>query len=219
MDSLIGLIIFGVIAGLSGLVKLIEKRKEEELRRTRAERRNVDDLPEATRRMLYGEGGPPVARRRGEGVPPPPVAVPRRPVPPPTPPQRPLPMPRGEMPAPPVGQRRPVPQQRPAVPQRQAGPPPMPQQRPQPQQIPRTAIPPVSTDWTPPPPTAAPRPEPRRAPASVPETSASAPATEPARRGGRRRQTSIKELVHYPATLRTSIVLMEVLGTPRGLRE
>ena len=50
MDDLIGFIIFGIIFAISGFAKLLEKRKQEEQRRQRTTRQDVDELPEATRR-------------------------------------------------------------------------------------------------------------------------------------------------------------------------
>ena len=206
MDSLIGLIIFGVIAALSGLVKLIEKRKEEALREQRGSRQNVDELPEATRRMLYGDGGPPVARRREEGGATPPVAAPRREsAPPPPPPRRPVPQQRAET-------RPTVPPQPRPVPQQQSRPQPRPVAQPQAQRRPA--------------PVAASRPAQQFQPAQtqvqvlpegVTRQSTTQPvAVEPPPR--RRRQPSIKALLHHPKTLRTSIMLHEVLGPPKSMQ-
>ena len=44
MEELIGLVIFGVIAAISGLAKLQEQRKEEQARKERGNRKGVDEL-------------------------------------------------------------------------------------------------------------------------------------------------------------------------------
>lgn len=80
MENLLGLIIFLVIAGISVVGKMRESRKLEEERRDRESMPPVE-LPEATRRMLYGDIGDdiPTARPRqtGEAPPPRPVVVAR----------------------------------------------------------------------------------------------------------------------------------------------
>lgn len=79
MENLLGLIIFLVIAGISVVGKMRETRKLEEERRERESMPPVE-LPEATRRMLYGDTGDiPTARPRqtGEAPPPRPVVVAR----------------------------------------------------------------------------------------------------------------------------------------------
>ncbi len=79
MENLLGLIIFLVIAGISVVGKMRESRKAEEERREREGMPPVE-LPEVTRRMLYGDSGDiPTARPRqtGEAPPPRPVVVAR----------------------------------------------------------------------------------------------------------------------------------------------
>lgn len=85
LENIIGFIIFLVVAGSSIVSKILEQRKADA---ERQQRRKVDpsELPEATRRMLYGETGEPpregqapghdipTARRKGAGAPP----MPRR---------------------------------------------------------------------------------------------------------------------------------------------
>lgn len=212
MESLFGLIIFGIIAAVSGLVKLAEKRKEEELRKQRPTKQNVDELPEATRRMLYGDGGPPVARRRGAGPPPPPIAVPRRETLPQAPQRRPVPQRQVNIPTA-VPQHRETTQQQPVPQPRQRPVPPlpgrMPAQAPARQSAQRT----LQENWQ----------RAQRPPESQQQrTPQPAAAEERARRASPARQrgsrASIKDLLHHPKTLRTSIILQEVLSPPKALR-
>lgn len=213
MDDVIGFIIFAVIAAISGLAKLMENRKAEEARKQQANRKGVDELPEATRRMLYGDGGPPVARRRGEGPPPPPV-------------------PRAEAPRP-APQRRPVPQQQ--APQR-----PVPQR----QQAPTAPRPiaqplPQRKDWRETP--AMPQEQHDHRESSVVvsehvreqarsasdiirqeerERSTKVPAQPAARQPARMSQAQVfRSLARNKNALRASMITMEVMGTPKGLRE
>ena len=221
VEELIGLVIFGVIAAISGLAKLQEQRKEEQARKERGNRKGVDELPEATKRMLYGDGGPPVARRRGEGPPPPPVAVPRAEAPRPAPQRRPVPQRQQGMPAAPQRQQPPQRQQAPAAPRPIAQP--LPQQQ----------------DWrgTPAMPQA-PQPDYRES---------SRVASEHAQERARSAEEAIREEARYRSTdaarqpvakqparmsqaqlfrslarnknaLRASMITMEVMGTPKGLR-
>ncbi len=217
VEEFIGLIIFGIIAAVSGLAKLQEQRKEEQARKDRGNRKGVDELPEATRRMLYGDGGPPVARRRGEGPPPPPIAVPRAEAPRPAP------------------QRRPVPQQQ--APQR-----PVPQRQQAPS-APRPIAQPLTQrqDWreTPAMPQAQPPQQDYRESSRV--------ASEHAQERARSAEEAIREEERYRSTdarkqappkqparmsqaqlfrslarnknaLRASMITMEVMGPPKGLR-
>lgn len=63
MESFLPFIIIVVITGLSLLNKLQErKRVEAERQEAEENRSDYEDLPEATRRMVYGDGGPPEAR-------------------------------------------------------------------------------------------------------------------------------------------------------------
>ena len=223
MEEFIGLIIFGVIAAISGFAKLQEQRKEEEARKQRsANRPSVDELPEATRRMLYGDGGPPVAKRRGEGTPPP-VAVPRAEAPRPAPQQRPVPQRQQGMPAAPP---------RREVPQRQFAP-----------EAPRPIAQPLPQrqDWrgTPPQPAAQrPMPDPRQATVSAGERerervravaeaarqeatyrSTDVPKAPVAKQAARMSQAQLfRGLARNKNALRASMITMEVMGTPKGLR-
>lgn len=85
MDDILGFIVFLLIAGISGAAKYMESRKAE---RERAERPTVrpEDLPEATRRALYGESGVPprAGQRPGHDIP----MARRKGAPPPMPPRR-----------------------------------------------------------------------------------------------------------------------------------
>lgn len=83
LDNIFGLIVFLVVGGLSMLSQMMAKRKEEERRRNQPRKLDPSELPEATRRMLYGDApNIPTARPRGqeraEGEPPP-LARPARP--------------------------------------------------------------------------------------------------------------------------------------------
>jgi hypothetical protein len=64
MDQLVGFIIFAAIAIGSWVLKAREQRQEAERRRQRADQADTQevDLPEATRRMLYGDEAVPTAR-------------------------------------------------------------------------------------------------------------------------------------------------------------
>lgn len=224
-EQVIGLIVFAVIAAVSGLAKLQEHRKEEEARKQRsANRPSVEDLPEATRRMLYGDSTPPVARRRGEGMPTPPVAIPRAEVPRPAP------------------QRRPVPQRQqeiPVAPPRQAPP----QQRPYAPSAPRPIAQPLPQrqDWRGTPAQPAPQrpmPDPRQTTVSASERelerqraiaeaarqdavyrSTNAEKGPVAKQPARMSQAQLfRSLARNKNALRASMITMEVMGTPKGLR-
>lgn len=233
VEELIGLIIFGIIAAVSGLAKLQEQRKEEQARKERGNRKGVDELPEATKRMLYGDGGPPVARRRGEGPPPPPVAVPRAEAPRPAPQRRPVPQRQQGAPAGPPWQQppqQPAPQ-RPA-PQRQFAP-----------DAPRPIAQPLQRqDW---------RGTPEMPQPQAPQTDyreSSVVASEHAQERARSAEEAIRAEARYRSTdaakpsvapkqparmsqaqlfrglarnknaLRASMITMEVMGPPKGLR-
>lgn len=233
VEEFIGLIIFGIIAAVSGLAKLQEQRKEEQARKERGNRKGVDELPEATRRMLYGDGGPPVARRRSEG-PPPPVALPQAEAPRPAPQRRPVPQRQQTAPAGPPWQQppqQPAPQ-RPA-PQRQFAPDaPRPIAQPLPQR----------KDWrgTPEMPQAQPplhdyrensvvasehAQERARSAADVirqeeryRSTDAAKPSVAP--KPARMSQAQLfRSLARNKNALRASMITMEVMGPPKGLRE
>jgi hypothetical protein len=80
MDSILGFIVFAAIAGISAYMKHRETKQAEAANLER-ERQRPEDLPEETRRMLYGETGVPpkqgqapghdipVARRKGAAPP------------------------------------------------------------------------------------------------------------------------------------------------------
>ncbi len=232
MEEFIGLIIFGIIAAVSGLAKLQEQRKEEEARKQRANRKGVDELPEATRRMLYGDGGPPVARRRGEGPPPPPLAVPRAEAPRPAPQRRPVPPRQQSAPAGPPWQQPPQqpPPQRPA-PQRQFAP-----------EAPRPIAQPLPQrrDWreTPQMPPAQQQPDYRESSVVASEhaqerarsaeevirqeeryRSTDAPKQAAPKQPARMSQAQLfRSLARNKNALRASMITMEVMGPPKGLR-
>lgn len=77
MEQLFGFLIFALLAIFSVASKVREQRKEEERRAQKARGKKEErlDLPEATRRTLYGEPGIPTAKPREA---PPPVAYPMR---------------------------------------------------------------------------------------------------------------------------------------------
>jgi len=65
MDDLIGFLVFLIVMGISIASKFRSDRKAADERDAEADRPlTLDDLPESTRRMLYGEGDIPVARPR-----------------------------------------------------------------------------------------------------------------------------------------------------------
>lgn len=68
-ENIIGFVIFLVIAGSSILSKMREQRKAEIEREQRQQRprKRPEDLPEATRRMLYGETGVPPKQGQSPG--------------------------------------------------------------------------------------------------------------------------------------------------------
>lgn len=68
-ENIIGFVIFLVIAGSSILSKMREQRKAEIEREQRQQRprKRPEDLPEATRRMLYGETGVPPKQGQAPG--------------------------------------------------------------------------------------------------------------------------------------------------------
>jgi hypothetical protein len=84
MENIIGFIVFLAVAGISVYQKMQEQKKADQANAER-KRQRPEDLPEATRRMLYGESGMPpkpgqapghdipVARRKGS-----PPPMPRR---------------------------------------------------------------------------------------------------------------------------------------------
>lgn len=84
MENIIGFIVFLAVAGISVYQKIQEQKKADQANAER-KRQRPEDLPEATRRMLYGESGVPpkpgqapghdipVARRKGS-----PPPMPRR---------------------------------------------------------------------------------------------------------------------------------------------
>jgi hypothetical protein len=233
MEEFIGLIIFGVIAAISGFAKLQEQRKEEEARKQRGNRPSVDDLPEATRRMLYGDSTPPVARRRSEG-PPPPVAVPRAEAPRPAPQRRPVPQRQQTAPTTPPWQQ---PQQQPVpprpVPQRQFAPEaPRPIAKPLPQRKDWRETPAMQKSQPPLPDyressvVASEHAEERaRSAADVIRQeeryrSTDAPKAPAAKQPARMSQAQLfRSLARNKNALRASMITMEVMGTPKGLRE
>lgn len=62
MDNLFGVIVFVIFAIISLVAKINEERKKTEQRRTYRKPSKEDELPEAVRRMLYGEKTIPTAR-------------------------------------------------------------------------------------------------------------------------------------------------------------
>ena len=65
MDDLIGFLVFLIVMGISIASKFRSDRKAAEERDAETDRPlTLDELPESTRRMLYGEGDIPVAKPR-----------------------------------------------------------------------------------------------------------------------------------------------------------
>ncbi|MCC6144379.1 MAG: hypothetical protein IT368_11290 [Candidatus Hydrogenedentes bacterium] len=82
MENLIGFIIFLIIAVISMIGKMQEARKEREEAQQNARRVRPEDLPEKTRRMLYGDDVEIPQAQPRQGVPPPvPTQAPVRPQP------------------------------------------------------------------------------------------------------------------------------------------
>jgi len=225
MEQLILLVVFLVIAGLFSVIKKVQEQVEQEKRRQERERRQeAEGLPEATRRLLYGNEEPERAAPdtsaqplRGRREWRPPVAVPRgRPtqpvVPPPVPP---APSRRAK----PIQQRAPQPRvprpQRPAktaqrrVPQPpgtpvsvhevlrrgpQARPAAKPAQRPAPESPQR------------------PRPRARRRPTAAP------PPQRPAPHRVKRKRAPAKALFSGLDDIRQGVVMREILGPPVSMR-
>lgn len=207
MESLIGGIVFLIILAVSVLQKIKEFREDQEYKRNSSSRPSIEDLPEETRRMLYGE---PTVRRAesAEEVIPIPVARPQQ-----RPQQRPQPV-----------QPRPV--------QRQA-PPPKP--RPQPVQQPRRAVPPppppptLRTREEPQPPRPAPQQiekrQQRRTGVKRRTPKHRRPVGSSAKRRPRpgRKDTSSRglalRLVRHPTGIRAAIIANEILGQPKAMRD
>lgn len=194
MDGIFGFIIFAIILGISGLQKWKEYREEQEFRKGSDDRPTIEDLPEATRRMLYGDPNVRPAQLDDEEVVPIPVARPaRRPEPP-----RPQPVQRQAPPPPP----RPVQQPRRAV---APPPPPAPKPRPRPQ---RVEAKPTYTK---------PRPTPQKQHPSRPQIQA------PAAQKRRTKDTSSRglalRLIDHPTGVRAAIIANEILGKPISMRE
>lgn len=100
MEDLIGFLIFAAIAGIGALSKYAESKKAERERQNRPVVK-PEDLPEATRRMLYGESGVPPrpGQRPGHDIP----TARRKAAVPPSPPRPPMPPREGPRTAPAEG--------------------------------------------------------------------------------------------------------------------
>jgi hypothetical protein len=219
MDSLIPFVVV-IFVVISIVKKFAEQKQIEETKKQRqAKKVSMKDLPEETRRMIYGEGAPPVAKPRG--------AAPRqaqpRPVPArPAPPQRPAPQRRPD----PVGAG-PVPdmrapralaekrERRSASPVAREA-----QLRPQQQRVPQQARrrPPQR-----PPRVAREAQEPARQAPPVrrkrPETERpAAPETPTQRRPAAPAAVMARRIFANPQSVRHAIIAIEVLGPPKGLQ-
>ena len=230
MDGLFGFIIFAIILAISGIQKWREFREDREFREGSENRPTLDDLPEETRRMLYGSPVvTPAEAEEDEEVEPIPVARPER--------QRPRPQMQRQATPPPPPPPRPRPAQRQATP-----PPPPPRQRAQPtrRQPPRTrplAQPEAAldTEWvdeqidhqhehkkrvT------------RRSysrlgqegsVSQMREPSRSASSRRPAKPRPRKKDTSSRglalRLVNHPTGIRAAIIANEILNKPISMRE
>ena len=222
MENLVGFVIFLVIIVVSIINKIRTEGQESQQPLDRPISR--DDIPEATRRMLYGDGsdimvakprtaasehhrtpGPPhpVGARQvevdGEGPRPRPVPpVPPRPQPRPAPTMQTRPMPVRQAPA--AVHAKPVPQ-----PVRREMP--QPQSHLRPQSHPQTARRPVIIEEKEGP-TKTVAPTPQRKPQAR-------PATVQARSGG----TSLTAMLACKEGLSRGILLREILGPPRALED
>ncbi|HIJ75001.1 MAG TPA: hypothetical protein HPP83_12960 [Candidatus Hydrogenedentes bacterium] len=216
MESLILLIVGAAVLGLFTVINKVQEQIERERRRqTRESRLDASELPEATRRQLYGSPeGPPVARPAVRPAPGqqrrewrPPVAVPRggRPVvPPPVPPPQ-----RQAQP----GQRR-VPQP-PGTPvllrevlERATRREPIPAQA-RPVPAPRRPQPPLETVA---------KPAPRRRPPAPKQRRAAAPRPQPQRVPARPKRAGARVLFADLDDARRGIVMSEILGPPVSMR-
>lgn len=230
MEGLAPLIIFAVLAIAGVLRKVYEQRREAEEARDRATRRKIrrEDLPEATRRLLYGEGTK-TAEPRGATPPPVPQGRPRQAVPaipvsreqaqprpgpqpqvrPTAQPARPVPRPAPQRPAQPVQraqQPRPLPQPH-QRPQRRP--------RPQPQRPPQPQAPPPAEAEEP----ARPARQARRRPARRPGPARPRTAQRPrSARRVKRARPATHALFSGLDDVRRGIVAAEVLGPPKALR-
>lgn len=223
MENLIGFLIFVGIAAFSTYMQNVKQRKEEaekkaEQARRQSQRKTArpEELPEATRRMLYGDGGDaiPTATPRGEV---------QRPAPPPRPAERP----------------RPIPMQRPAAegsaPRQQPTPP----MRQTPGEAPRRAPQPAPQQQAPARPRALVPPQPMRQQArrrmeqawqqahgahEHPPAPAAQPQPRPKRRAAPEAATlavsgaRIRRMARNPQTLREALVLSELLQPPVSMR-
>lgn len=211
MEELLGFLIFAAIALVSLVGKLREQRKPSQETESEGPIARPEDLPEATRRMLFGDSmEPPLAVPRGESPPEPPVAVPRR-----EPPPRQTPPPRRA-----VAPERPVPPLRaPAAPPRRIEPRPVlrptaadvqrelrrTMQRALQQTQVRQAVrrpPPVFEEEHEGPPPEAPK-----------------PAQPTKRRRAEQRTAPLRGFLRDINDVRRGIILQEILGPPKSLRD
>jgi len=225
MDELFGLLIFGIIAVISMVAKVAEKRKADQQRQARGERRvRREDLPEATRRMLYGDGDGPRTATPRAGEPPVmsrPTAEPGAARPAAVPPPPPQSVRRSAAPVPDVRRQR---EQRMAeAPQRVHGgrtaQPQAPAQRPPRGTIePRMAAPQslreTYRETHPRREQAAAPPKQQRRQQPAPQRPA--PRPHPARR---KRKPALAMFLTTSESVRHGIVMAEILGRPKGLQD
>jgi len=235
-DQLFGFFIFFMIAVISVIGKIFEERKKNTQQTTRRQAR-PEDLPESTRRMLYGDGGeytPPTARPRqtqtADRPPAVPTAVPRTAPPRDTPPgyereargveERPtrrperLPWeePEQQQAPPPPPQRRPAPVQQPLQPARRQ------QQQPQPgfQSMEEAMLHAQAQRQR----DAAKRQreaDRQRVRAVHPSKRAAPSPARKAKRAGALQERGLRELLRDQASIRHGILLREILGPPKAL--
>lgn len=215
MDNYVGPIVLLGFAVLAIVQKIKQMREEEQIRRDQGQKRSfMDDLPEETRRQIYGDSGVPTATLDDEDedddvtVVPIPVARERQ--------ARPAPVPRSSQPAqqtrqaatppplpPRTQERAPQPQQRRPQPQPQRQE--QPQRQRQPQQRQRQAQPRQT----------------QRRPARQQRAPRRQPAAQSPRRGTRgasMKASKVRAMLDTPNGLHAAIVLTEIIGPPVSMR-
>lgn len=201
MDDIIGFLIFVGIVAVSIIGKIKSERKAAEERKQQpSPPLTLDELPETTRRMLYGEGDIIVATPR-QTAPRPEPSVPRPAAPPPPVPARQIVV---ERPRPVMAPQPPrVPPVRTATPPRQQ------LQRPQQQRRFPVQAPPAP---------ARPHPQPSRAPGREQPVAARS-EVHPAKSARSSRAPGREKLIqalHCRSGLTQAVLLREILGPPRA---
>lgn len=77
-SDIFGILFFLLVAGLIGIIRKLQEKSASDEAQRQQRQSTIDELPEKTRRMLYGDNVP-TARQRGAGQPQTQMARPRRP--------------------------------------------------------------------------------------------------------------------------------------------